>query len=139
MFLILIPSQFSAHYTGATKAGFIRRAYHFARPGVSPGAVQARFFAVHVDGWTADGLTLPGMLDLESGCSRLSKTAMVNWINGISNNNKTLSDQIYREELVANVYRRLDGIQERFPLGPGKLASTPGPILASSRSWQRVL
>ena len=30
MFLILIPSQFSAHYTA--KAGFIRGAYHFARP-----------------------------------------------------------------------------------------------------------
>ena len=29
---------------------------------------------------------------------------------------------------MANVYRRLDGIQELFPLGPGKLASTPGPI-----------
>lgn len=35
---------FSSQYTGATNAGFIRGAYHFAHPDSSSGAVQAKYF-----------------------------------------------------------------------------------------------
>ena len=57
--------RFSQHYTGATKAGLLRGAYHFARPNSSSGAEQARFFLAHGGGWSKDGMTLPGALDLE--------------------------------------------------------------------------
>ncbi|KAL8966935.1 MAG: hypothetical protein Q9183_003145 [Haloplaca sp. 2 TL-2023] len=81
---------FSRHYTGATKAGLIRGGYHFARPAASSGAVQANFFLAHGGGWSRDGRTLPGMLDIEynpSGatCYGLSKAAMVNWISSFVN------------------------------------------------------
>ena len=36
--------EFSSQYTGATKVGLIRGAYHFARPDVSSGATQAKYF-----------------------------------------------------------------------------------------------
>lgn len=50
---------------GATNAGVIRGAYHFARPDISSGATQATYFTTNGGGWSADGITLPGALDIE--------------------------------------------------------------------------
>nr|QNJ46217.1 GH25 muramidase [Clavicipitaceae sp.] len=80
-----IDPSFSSHYTGATNAGLIRGGYHFAHPGSSTGAAQATYFLAHGGGWSKDGITLPGMIDLEynpSGatCYGLSTSAMVSWI-----------------------------------------------------------
>ncbi|KAG6862691.1 hypothetical protein C0995_008734, partial [Termitomyces sp. Mi166 len=57
--------EFSSQYIGATNIGIIRGGYHFARPDISSGATQATFFLAHGGGWTADGITLPGALDIE--------------------------------------------------------------------------
>ncbi|KAJ6014206.1 hypothetical protein N7540_008797 [Penicillium herquei] len=80
-----IDFSFSSHYDGATSAGFIRGGYHFAHPDSSSGATQAEYFLAHGGGWTNDGITLPGMLDIEynpsgSTCYGLSATDMVSWI-----------------------------------------------------------
>jgi len=84
----VIDSAFSDHYTGATNAGLIRGAYHFAHPGETAGSTQASYFIAHGGGWTADGITLPGMVDLESEddgeCWGLSASAMVSWIKDFS-------------------------------------------------------
>ncbi|EEB99201.1 hypothetical protein MPER_01167 [Moniliophthora perniciosa FA553] len=61
-------STFSSQYTGATNAGLIRGAYHFAHPDSSSGAAQANFFLAHGGGWSGDGITLPGALDIECRC-----------------------------------------------------------------------
>ncbi|KAL2374031.1 murein transglycosylase [Blastomyces gilchristii SLH14081] len=58
--------SFSSHCTGATKASFIRGGYHFAHPGSTNGAEQANYFLAHGGGWSDDGITLPGMLDIET-------------------------------------------------------------------------
>ncbi|HEY9327471.1 MAG TPA: GH25 family lysozyme [Streptomyces sp.] len=71
---------FSANYLHAHQAKVIRGAYHFARPGLSSGAAQAKYFAGNGGGWSRDNLTLPGMLDLEGGCSGKSVSAMRSWI-----------------------------------------------------------
>ncbi|CAG9987542.1 unnamed protein product [Clonostachys byssicola] len=78
-------SLFSQQYTGATKAGLVRGAYHFAQPASSSGAAQAEYFAKNGGGWSKDGITLPGALDIEynpSGdtCYGLSQSAMVSWV-----------------------------------------------------------
>ncbi|KAI4125464.1 MAG: hypothetical protein LQ338_004222 [Usnochroma carphineum] len=85
-----IDSSFSSHYSGATSAGLIRGGYHFAHPDSSSGATQANYFLAHGGGWSADGITLPGMLDIEynpSGatCYGLSQSAMVAWIQDFVN------------------------------------------------------
>ncbi|KFY36096.1 hypothetical protein V494_05321 [Pseudogymnoascus sp. VKM F-4513 (FW-928)] len=85
-----ISSSFSSQYTGATKAGLIRGGYHFAQPASSSGAAQANYFLAHGGGWSKDGITLPGMLDIEynpSGatCYGLSAAAMVSWIHDFVN------------------------------------------------------
>ena len=89
-----ISPSFSTQYTGATNAGLIRGAYHFAHPDSSSGATQANYFLAHGGGWTGDGRTLPGMLDLESvsgspTCYGLSKTQLVSWIKDFGNTYKT--------------------------------------------------
>jgi GH25 family lysozyme M1 (1,4-beta-N-acetylmuramidase) len=81
---------FAQQYNGSYKVGLIRGAYHFATPNTSSGAAQADYFVNHGGGWSADGKTPPGMLDMEwnpygSACYGLSTTAMVNWILSFSN------------------------------------------------------
>ncbi|KAI1452964.1 glycoside hydrolase family 25 protein [Annulohypoxylon moriforme] len=80
-----IDPSFSTHYAGATNAGLIRGGYHFAVPDSSSGAAQADYFLAHGGGWSGDGNTLPGMLDLEGDCAGLSTSAMVSWIQDFSN------------------------------------------------------
>ncbi|SHG47220.1 Lyzozyme M1 (1,4-beta-N-acetylmuramidase), GH25 family [Jatrophihabitans endophyticus] len=80
---------FSQQYTGAYDAGLVHGAYHFATPDTSSGAAQATYFAKHGGGWSKDGKTFPGMLDIEwnpygSTCYGKSKSAMTSWIKDFS-------------------------------------------------------
>ncbi|HEX6467601.1 MAG TPA: lysozyme, partial [Streptosporangiaceae bacterium] len=82
--------QFSNNYLGAYNQGIVRGAYHFAQPASSSGAAQADYFAAHGGAWSADGRTLPGMLDIEynpSGatCYGLSQASMRSWISSFLN------------------------------------------------------
>jgi GH25 family lysozyme M1 (1,4-beta-N-acetylmuramidase) len=81
---------FSQQYTGAYNAGLVHGAYHFATPNTSSGAAQADYFVAHGGGWSKDGKTFPGMLDMEwnpygAACYGLSASGMVNWILSFSN------------------------------------------------------
>jgi GH25 family lysozyme M1 (1,4-beta-N-acetylmuramidase) len=80
---------FAQQYNGSYNVGMIRGAYHFARPNVSGGTTQANYFVDHGGGWSRDGKTLPGTLDIEynpygSTCYGLSATSMVYWIKAFS-------------------------------------------------------
>jgi len=56
---------FGQQYNGSAQVGMVRGAYHFANPRTSSGADQARYFVQNGGAWTADGKTLPGLLDIE--------------------------------------------------------------------------
>ena len=89
---------FSQQYNGSFNQGFIRGAYHFALPDRSSGAAQANFFSSNGGGWSGDGKTLPGALDMEynpygATCYGLSKTSMTNWIRDFSNTYKARWDK----------------------------------------------
>jgi len=80
-----VNPDFASQYDGAYQAGIVRGAYDFALPNDSSGAAQARYFVANGGGWSADGRTLPGALDIENNpygaeCYRLNKSAMVAWI-----------------------------------------------------------
>ena len=81
--------NFNTNYTGAYNAKVIRGAYHFARPDTSTGAAQATYFASNGGAWSADNLTLPGVLDLEGGCYGKSASAMQSWITDFYNTYKS--------------------------------------------------
>jgi GH25 family lysozyme M1 (1,4-beta-N-acetylmuramidase) len=92
----LINANFASQYDGAYQAGLIRGAYHFALPNESSGAVQASFFVANGGGWSADGRTLPGALDIEYNpygpeCYGLSKAAMVSWIASFTDTYQSLT------------------------------------------------
>ena len=85
-----VNPDFASQYDGSYQVGMIRGAYHFALPNVSSGAAQARYFVANGGGWSADGRTLPGVLDIEPNpygaeCYRLSRSAMVSWIASFTN------------------------------------------------------
>ncbi|MPY97142.1 MAG: lysozyme [Actinophytocola sp.] len=76
---------FTQQYNGSYDVGMIRGAYHFALPDRSSGAAQATYFAERGGGWSSDGKTLPGALDLEYNpygdtCYGKGKRAMRAWI-----------------------------------------------------------
>lgn len=76
---------FSQQYTGSYDVGMIRGSYHFATPDTTSGATQADYFVDHGGGWSGDGRTLPGVLDIEwnpygAACYGKSASAMVSWI-----------------------------------------------------------
>ncbi|GAA3021669.1 lysozyme [Actinokineospora globicatena] len=76
---------FTQQYTGSYGVGMIRGAYHFALPDRSTGAAQATYFATNGGGWSRDGKTLPGVVDLEynpygATCYGKTQAAMAAWI-----------------------------------------------------------
>jgi GH25 family lysozyme M1 (1,4-beta-N-acetylmuramidase) len=83
--------DFNTNYLHAYNRGVIRGAYHFARPDLSTGAAQAKYFANHGGAWSADNLTLPGMVDLEGGCYGKTQSGMQSWILSFYNEYKSLT------------------------------------------------
>ena len=82
--------DFTQQYDGSYDVGLIRGAYEFANPSVSSGTNQADYFVAHGGGWSADGKTLPGVLDIEynpygAECYGLSQSSMVSWIRAFVN------------------------------------------------------
>ncbi|MGP5229041.1 MULTISPECIES: GH25 family lysozyme [Micrococcaceae] len=57
--------NFTQQYNGSHDAGMIRGAYHFAMPAASSAKTQARAFVANGGGWSADGKTMPPLLDIE--------------------------------------------------------------------------
>jgi GH25 family lysozyme M1 (1,4-beta-N-acetylmuramidase) len=77
--------DFYNQYEGPYDCGVIRGAYHFANPSNSEGNTQADYFVDNGGGWSADGLTLPGLLDIEynpygAECYSLTQSQMVDWL-----------------------------------------------------------
>ena len=82
--------DFAQQYNGSYQNGLIRGSYQFAIPSNSSGAAQADYFIAHGGGWSADGKTLPGALDIEynpygAECYGLSQSSMVSWVRNFVN------------------------------------------------------
>lgn len=81
-----INPYYGQQYGGSADVGMKRGAYHFALPNDSTGAVQAKYFVDNGGGWTSDGKTLPGAVDLEwnpyagGDCYGKTKAQLVTWI-----------------------------------------------------------
>ncbi|MBM7770741.1 lysozyme [Actinokineospora baliensis] len=76
---------FAQQYNGSYSVGMVRGAYHFALPDRSTGVAQATYFATNGGGWSRDGKTLPGVVDLEynpygATCYGKTQAAMASWI-----------------------------------------------------------
>ena len=128
---------FSSQYTGSYKAGLIRGAYHFANPSGASGAAQARYFVKYGGGWSKDGKTLPGVLDIEynpygADCYGVSKTQMVSWISDFLRTYKSLTGRDAVIYTTTDWWTKCTGNTTKFrytnPLFVARYASTVGTL-----------
>lgn len=103
-------NYFGAQYQGARNVGMIRGAYHFAIPNWSSGADQARYFVNNGGGWSADGYTLPPVLDFEfnpyagrtdipgytpgNTCYDMSASQLSSWVRDFGNTMLSLTGRL---------------------------------------------
>ena len=128
--------SFSTHYEGASKAGLLRGGYHFAIPNSKSGKEQAEYFIAKGGGWTSDGKTLPGMLDLEynpykgNKCYDLSASQMVAWIKDFSDTYNTKAGRYPMIYTTADWWKTCTGDSKAFsktsPLVLARYNNAPG-------------
>jgi GH25 family lysozyme M1 (1,4-beta-N-acetylmuramidase) len=135
----IVNVDFAPQYDGAYQVGLIRGAYHFAQPNESSGAAQASYFVANGGGWSADGHTLPGALDIESNpygpeCYGLSQSAMVSWIASFNDTYRTLTSVwpvIYTTAAWwAKCTGNYGGFARQDPLWIARYGATAGPLPA---------
>ena len=128
---------FSPQYTDSYRAGMIRGAYHFATPSTSSGKRQAAYFVKNGGGWSADGRTLPGVLDIEynpygSTCYGLSKKRMVAWIKSFTTEYKRLTTRDAVIYTTTDWWTRCTGNSVAFsrtnPLWLARYGTAPGTL-----------
>ena len=136
-----VSPQFSSQYSGATSAGMYRGGYHFALPSVSSGAAQADFFVNNGGGWTPDGRTLPGLLDVEfnpyqslgDSCFNMSTAQMNAWISSFTTQYKNRTGRyptIYTNSSWWSMCTGNTTLFNSMPLHIAYYSSTPGPMPA---------
>lgn len=130
---------FAQQYNGSYNVGMIRGAYHFATPDTTSGATQANYFVDHGGGWSRDGKTLPGALDIEwnpygAACYGKSASAMVGWIADFLNTYKARTGRDAVIYTAASWWTQCTGNYGGFaagnPLWIARYASDPGTLPA---------
>lgn len=130
-------SYFRSQYTGSYRAGLIRGAYHFANPGGASGYRQANYFVDNGGGWSPDGRTLPGVLDIEynpygSTCYGKSRASMVRWIRSFTRQYKARTGRDAVIYTTADWWTRCTGNTTAFnqtnPLWVARYASQVGTL-----------
>ena len=129
--------DFYNQYEGPYYHGVIRGAYHFDIPNNSSGQAQADFFIKHGGGWSSDGRTLPGALDIEYNpygreCYGLTHAQMVAWVWNF------VHEYVFKEHAYPVIYSTTDwwsactgnygGFGAYDPLWIARYAAGPGTL-----------
>lgn len=135
-------SQFSEQYNDSSSAGLIRGAYHFATPNTSSGAAQANFFVSNGGGWSADGKTLPPMLDIEYNpygdtCYGMAGAEMVSWIKDFSDTVLARTGRLPAIYSTTDWWTRCTGNSPAFSANPLFIAryTTSGSVGTLPAGW----
>ena len=136
-------SYFGSQYNGSYNAGLIRGAYHFAIPSVSSGAVQADYFVNNGGGWSADGKTMPPLLDIEynpysslgNTCYNMSATDMVSWIQDFSNEMKARTGRVPAIYTTTDWWKTCTGNSAAFSDNPLHIAAYASAVTSLPASW----
>lgn len=148
-------STYTSQTAGARGAGMYTGGYHFALPG-KPGSnsarLQAQYFVANGGGWSADGRTLPGLLDVEYNpysslgnmCYDLTPQQMVNWVQAFVDEYRSLTGRYPAIYSTRGWWDTCTGNSTAFANLPFHIASYngkshPGPLpanLADYDIWQ---
>ncbi len=132
-------TYFTQQYTGSYNIGMIRGTYHFATPDTTTGAAQADYFVNNGGGWSRDGRTLPGALDIEwnpygAACYGKSQAGMVTWIRDFLNRYKALTGRAPVIYTATTWWTQCTGNYGGFgttnPLWIARYNTTPGTLPA---------
>ncbi|MEU4077374.1 lysozyme [Streptomyces venezuelae] len=135
-------TYFNQQYTGSYNVGMIRGTYHFATPDTTTGAAQADYFVNNGGGWSKDGKTLPGVLDIEwnpygATCYGKTQAGMVAWIRDFVNRYKARTGRDAVIYTATSWWTQCTGNSSAFastnPLWIARYASTVGELPAG---WQ---
>jgi len=139
-----VDASRASQLRGAASVGMIRGAYHFAIPqGPATAVEQADFFVRNGGGWSADGWTLPPLLDIEynpysslgNTCYNLSSGAMVNWIKAFSNRVQALTGRLPMIYTTTDWWTQCTGNSSEFGNQPLHLAAYSSVLGALPKSW----
>lgn len=145
--------SYASQYQGSRNVGMIRGAYHFAIPNWSSGADQARYFVQNGGGWTADGYTLPPVLDFEfnpyegrtingfyfgNTCYGMSPAQLTSWVRDFGNAMLSMTGRLPAIYTNTSWWRQCLGDPSGFndyPLWvaayPGSPTNNAGPVPSS--------
>ncbi|MEU3838430.1 lysozyme [Streptomyces sp. NPDC028635] len=135
---------FTQQYGGSYDTGMVRGAYHFATPDTTGGATQADYFVEHGGGWSKDGRTLPGALDIEwnpygDACFDKSPSAMVGWIRDFLTRYRARTGRDAVIYTATSWWSQCTGNYSGFgasnPLWIARYDTTPGPLPAGWTSY----
>ncbi|MFN8077964.1 MAG: GH25 family lysozyme [Kineosporiaceae bacterium] len=137
----------AAQRAGARAAGLYTGSYHYARPLGSTGAAQARALLAAGGGWSADGRTLPGALDLEENtgdaaggdpCYGLSPARMLAWIRDFTTTYRHLTGRDALIYVTAGWWNRCTGADTTLAgSNPLWLYDHDGPAGPLPSGWTR--
>ncbi|MDQ1008326.1 GH25 family lysozyme M1 (1,4-beta-N-acetylmuramidase) [Streptomyces sp. V4I23] len=132
-------TYFTQQYNGSYNIGMIRGSYHFATPDTASGAAQADYFVNNGGGWSRDGKTLPGALDIEwnpygPACYGKSQAGMVTWIRDFLNRYKYRTGRDAVIYTATSWWKQCTGNYSGFaaynPLWIARYNTTPGELPA---------
>jgi GH25 family lysozyme M1 (1,4-beta-N-acetylmuramidase) len=139
---------FTQQYNGSYNIGMIRGAYHFATPDTATGTAQADYFVNNGGGWSRDGKTLPGALDIEwnpygAACFGKTQSGMVTWIRDFLNRYKARTGRNAVIYTATSWWTQCTGNYSGFgaanPLWIARYNTTPGTLPAGwayQTMWQ---
>ncbi len=137
---------FTAQRDGARAVGMSTGAYHYARPANSSGAAQARHFVANGGGWSDDGRTLPGALDLERNpsdpdrpCYGKTPPQMVAWIRDFTTTYRDLSGRDAVVYVKTDWWRECAGDDTSFAANPLWLFDHDAPMGPLPAGWDRPM
>ncbi|MCW5249666.1 MULTISPECIES: lysozyme [unclassified Streptomyces] len=128
---------YTQQYNGSYDVGMIRGAYHFATPDTAGGAAQADYFVDRGGGWSKDGRTLPGVLDIEynpygATCYGRTHSQMVSWIRAFLDRYRERTGRDAVIYTSTNWWTQCTGDYSGFgsvnPLWIARYAATVGPL-----------
>ncbi|MEU5162447.1 lysozyme [Streptomyces sp. NPDC020875] len=130
---------FPQQYNGSYNIGMVRGAYHFATPDTTSGTAQADYFVDNGGGWSRDGKTLPGALDIEwnpygAACYGKTQSQMVGWIRDFLNRYRARTGRHAVIYTATSWWTQCTGNHSGFgasnPLWIARYNTTPGTLPA---------